>query len=105
LKKSVTSTPILTTPADNHPFQIKANSSDFATRAVISQLLLEDEKWHPVAYLSKSLLETEQNYEIHNKKMLAIVCALEEWRHFLEGTPDRFEIWTDHKFMLVKKLN
>ncbi len=51
----------------------------------------------------------ERNYEIHNKEMLAIIRALEEWRHFLEGAPDKFEIWTDHKnleyFMSTKKLN
>ena len=41
--------------------------------------------------------------------MLAIVRALEEWRHFLEGTEHQFEIWMDHKnleyFMTAKKLN
>ena len=41
--------------------------------------------------------------------MLAIVRALEEWRHFLEGAKHQFEIWTDHKnleyFMMAKKLN
>ena len=41
--------------------------------------------------------------------MLAIVQALEEWRHFLEGTKHQFEIWMDHKnleyFMTAKKLN
>jgi hypothetical protein len=35
--------------------------------------------------------------------------GLEEWRHFVEGTKHRFEIWTDHKnlqyFMSAKKLN
>ena len=40
---------------------------------------------------------TERNYEIHDKEMLAIIRALEEWRHFLEGTEHQFEIWTDHK--------
>jgi hypothetical protein len=97
LKKAITSAPVLTTPADNRPFRIEADSSDFATGAVLSQLSSEDEKWHPVAYLSKSLSETERNYEIHDKEMLAIMRALEEWRHFLEGAPDKFEIWTDHK--------
>jgi hypothetical protein len=62
-----------------------------------------------IAYLSKSLSETERNYEIHDKEMLAIIRALEEWRHFLEGAPNKFEIWTDHKnleyFMSAKKLN
>ena len=79
LKESVISAPVLTTPADDQPFRIEADSSDFATGAVLSQLSVEDEKWHPVAFLSKSLSETERNYEIHNKEMLAIIHALEEW--------------------------
>jgi hypothetical protein len=38
--------------------------------------------------------------------MLAIIWALEEWRHCLEGAPHKFEIWTDHEyFMSAKKLN
>ena len=68
-----------------------------------------DRKWHPIAFYSKSLSSVEQNYEIHNKEMLAIICALEEWRHFLEGATHLVEIWTDHKnleyFMMAKKLN
>jgi len=51
----------------------------------------------------------EQNYEIHDKEMLAIIWALEEWRYFLEGATHLVEIWTDHKnleyFMTAKKLN
>jgi len=109
LKELVTSTPVLTTPADDQPFCIEADSSDFATGAVLSQLSVEDEKWHPVAYYSKPLLETKRNYEIHDKEMLAIIRALDEWRHFLEGALQKFEIWTDHKnleyFMTAKKLN
>jgi len=69
----------------------------------------EDRRWRPVAYLSKSLNETERNYEIHNKEMLAIIRELENWRHLLEDTHFKFEIWTDHKnleyFMKVQKLN
>jgi hypothetical protein len=109
LKELVTSTPVLTTPADDQPFCIKADSSDFATSAVLSQLSPEDKKGHPVAYYSKSLLETERNYEIHDKEMLAIIRALDKWRHFLEGAVHKVKIWTDHKnleyFMSAKKLN
>jgi len=51
----------------------------------------------------------EQNYEIYDKEMLAIIWALEKWRHFLEGMTHLVEIWTDHKnleyFMTTKKLN
>jgi len=67
-----------------------------------------DRKWYPVAFYSKSLSSVEQNYEIHDKEMLAIICALEKWRHFLEGVTHLVEIWTDHKnleyFMTAKKL-
>jgi hypothetical protein len=82
---------------------------DFATGAVLSQVSAEDDKSHPVAYLSKSLTPVECNYKIHNKEMLAIIRALQEWRHFVEGTEHACEIWTDHKnleyFMMAKQLN
>jgi len=65
--------------------------------------------WRPVAFISKSLSDTERNYKIHNKEMLAVVRCLEAWRHFLEGTTIRFEIWTDYKnleyFIKTQKLN
>ena len=108
LKEKITSSPILVLPDNSKPFRIEADSSDFATGAVLSQQS-SDEKWHPVAFLSKSLSPVERNYEIHDKEMLAIVRALEEWRHFVEGAEHQFEIWTDHKnleyFMTSKKLN
>ena len=111
LKELITSTPVLVFPNDSLPYRTEANSSDAATGAVLSQQtsLENGGKWHPIAFFSKSLSPVEQNYEIHNKKMLAIIQALEEWRHFLEGTPCQFEIWTDHKnleyFHTSKKLN
>jgi len=37
----------------------------------------EDGRWRPVAFLSKSLNETERNYEIHDKEMLVIIKELE----------------------------
>ena len=41
--------------------------------------------------------------------MLAIMIALEEWRHYLLGTKEPFDIWTDHQnltyFREAKKLN
>jgi len=76
---------------------------------VLSQICLTDDKWHPVAFFSKSLSPVERNYKIHDKEMLAIIRALQEWRHFVEGAKHQFEVWTDHKnleyFMLAKQLN
>jgi len=82
---------------ESDPFWIEVDSLDFATGAVLSQQLTMDGKWHPVAFYSKSLSSVEQNYKIHNKEMLAIIRALEEWRHFLERATHPVEIWTDHK--------
>ena len=109
LRDRITSTLILALPDNSRPYCVEADSSDFTTGAVLSQQNPEDQKWHPIAFLSKSLSPVERNYEIHDKEMLAIVWALEEWRHFLEGTKHQFEIWMDHKnleyFMTAKKLN
>jgi len=69
----------------------------------------KDRKWRPVAFLSKSLNKTKRNYEIHDKKMLAVIRGLENWRHLLKSAKYRFEVWTDHKnleyFIKVQKLN
>jgi len=73
LKQSVTAAPVLISPDSTRPFRIEADSSDFATGAILSQVSAEDEKWHPVTFLSKSLSPVERNYEIHNKEMLAII--------------------------------
>ena len=41
--------------------------------------------------------DAERNYEIYDKEMLAIICALQAWRQYLEGIPSQFEIQLDHK--------
>ena len=65
--------------------------------------------WRLVTFLLKSLNETERNYEIHDKEMLAIIQRLKSWRHLLEGAQSKFKIWTNHKnleyFMKAQKLN
>ena len=97
LRDQIIAAPILTLPDNSRPYHVEADSSDFATGAVLSQQNPADNKWDPVAFLSKSLSPVNRNYEIHNKEMLAIIRALEEWRHFLEGAEHQVEIWTDHK--------
>ena len=39
----------------------------------------------------------ERNYEIYDKKLLAIVEALTKWRQYLLDTTENFEVWTDHE--------
>ena len=66
--------------------------SDFATGVVLSQLDPDDNLWHPVAFYSKSLSIHERNYEIYDKELLAIICALKEYRQHLLEHPEIIEI-------------
>ncbi|KAI3364204.1 hypothetical protein L3Q82_010812 [Scortum barcoo] len=43
------------------------------------------------------LSPAERNYDIGNRELLAVKLALEEWRHWLEGSKQPFLVWTDHK--------
>jgi len=88
--------------------RMKVNTSDYEMGGVLF-IECEDRKWRPMAFLSKSLNETERNYEIHDKEMLVVIRRLENWRHLLEDAKYKFEVWTDHKnleyFMKAQKLN
>ncbi|MBW0556726.1 hypothetical protein O181_096441 [Austropuccinia psidii MF-1] len=42
------------------------------------------------------LLPAELNYEIHEKELLGIVCALKRWRAFLLSLSSPFEVLTNH---------
>ena len=105
------SSPVLIFPDDSCPYYVEANSSNAATGAVLSQWTLSENggKWHPITFFSKILSTVEQNYEIHDKEMLAIIHVLEEWQHYHEGTPCQFEVWMNHKnleyFRMSMKLN
>jgi len=100
--------PVLAIPDINREMRVEADASDYAMGGVLLTKC-EDGKWRLVAFISKSLNTTEQNYEIHDKEMLAVISCLEAWRHYLKGAKLEFEIWTDHKnlqyFMISQKLN
>jgi len=76
---------------------METDALDYVYGAVLSQKNLEDQKYHPVAFYSKSMNPAERNYRISDKEALAIVQALQHWRHWLEGTTIPVEIITDHK--------
>jgi hypothetical protein len=108
LKRAITTTPVLAFPNDLATYCVEADSLDFMTGGVLSQVQ-EDRKWHPVTFLSKSLDKVQRNYDIRDKEMLAIIQALTEWWHLLEGAEHWFEVLSDHQnlksFMAAKNLN
>ncbi|XP_061550331.1 uncharacterized protein LOC133411694, partial [Phycodurus eques] len=68
-----------------------------------------NQRLHPCAFFSRRLSPAEANYDVGNRELLAIVLALQEWRHWLEGTKEPFQVFTDHKNLsylrTAKRLN
>ncbi len=61
-----------------------------------------------MTYLLKKLLLIEQNYNVHNKKLLAIVVFLESWKIYIKKLL-KLIILTNYKnfihFIIIKQLN
>jgi len=74
--------PVLLLPDYGKPFTLITDASNFAMGAILKQ---DDafRRSYPVAYYSKSLQPAKQNYEIHDKELLAIVQALKHFRYYL----------------------
>ena len=81
-----------------------------ASNLVIEETLCQehDDKWHSMTYLSRKLSSTEQNYDIHDKKLLTIVIALKKWKIYVKKA-SKLIIFTNHKnllhFTITKQLN
>lgn len=109
LKLCFTSAPVLVHPDPSLQFVVEVDASDIGVGAVLSQRSPTDQKLHPCAFFSKRLSPAEQNYSIGDRELLAVKLALEEWRHYLEGTELPFIVWTDHKnlsyIQSAKRLN
>ena len=107
-KRRFTEEPVLIMPDHSKPFQIKANTSKYASGAVLTQCDANGDR-HPVAFISKTFSPTERNYEIYDQELLAIIRALEEWQHYIQGSPHTTTILSDHKYLTyyreARKLN
>jgi RNase H-like domain found in reverse transcriptase len=82
-------------PNHSKPFQIQVDSSLFATGGILSQMDTNGDR-HPCAYLSKSLTKEQRNYDTADRELLAIVQALKEWRHYIQGSGHTTIVLSDH---------
>ena len=60
---------------------------------------------HPIAFASRKLSTTEKNYTTTKKEGLAMVYALQKFRHYLLG--GHFKMYRDHstlKYLINKPL-
>jgi len=56
---------VLVVPDLDKEMRVEADTSEYAIEGVLS-IRYEDNKWKPVALISKSLNKAKRNYEIHN---------------------------------------
>ncbi|KAF8755227.1 hypothetical protein RHS01_05546 [Rhizoctonia solani] len=96
LKVLVTKLPVLIHSNPKLPYYLETDASGVAMGAILSQQG-SDNRLHPIAYMSKSFSGAEANYDTHDKELLAIIKALEEWRIFLEATDKPVQVFTDHR--------
>jgi hypothetical protein len=85
-------------------FYLQTDASAYSMGAVLSQQgrnppyarKNSKPKNHPIAYYSATFTPTEQNYDIYERELLAIMKSLAHWRPYLEWTKEPFTILTDH---------
>ena len=95
-------------PDQTKPFQIETDTSKYASGAILTQTDMNGNQ-HLIAFLSKTFTETERNYDIYDQELLAIIRALTEWRHYIQGSGHTTEVLLDHMnlmyFKSAQKLN
>jgi hypothetical protein len=96
LKAVFCSAPLLAHFKPQQPIAIEADASDFAMSMILSQPHA-DGSLHPVAFASRKFPAAEINYDVHGKELLSIVTAFKTWWHYIEGSPHRITVYSDHK--------
>ncbi len=76
--------------------ELAIDALDYAMGAEVGQTG-KDGKYRPISFFSKKFLGAELNYEIHDKELLAIVRAIEENRHYLEGAKHQITVYSDYQ--------
>lgn len=92
LKNLVSKTPMFRGPNWDLPFQISSIASDTAIGAVLGQE--EDKKPYAIYYISKNLSLVELNYTVTGKEFLAVIHAVNKFRHYITRYP--IVLYTDH---------
>lgn len=99
LKIAVTNAPVLVLPNFTLPFEVKTDALGFGVGVVLMQ------KRCPIAFFNKALHGKHLLLPTYEEEMLALILAIEKWRHYLMG--NHFVVRTDHcslKYLWEQKL-
>jgi hypothetical protein len=100
LRTAFTTAPVLRHFDSILPTVIEADASDYALGSVISQRDPTDGTLHPITFHSRKFNPAEENYEIYDKEMLAIVETMDKYRHYFEGLGQKVTVYSDHRNLL-----
>ena len=108
LKKAFTEALILQHFDWTHEVTVEINTSDTVIAGVLLQKN-EDDWLQPMIYFFSKMFLTEINYNIYDKKLLAIIQVFEEWHSELKDSEKPVQVLCDHKnlewFMTIKSLS
>ncbi|GBM34504.1 Transposon Ty3-G Gag-Pol polyprotein [Araneus ventricosus] len=92
-KNDLANATLLSFPNSELPLSLFTDASDTAIGAVLQQY--ENSTWQPIAFYSKKLNDTQQNYSTYDRELLGIYLSVKHFKHYPEGRT--FTIYTDHK--------
>jgi len=103
LKHQLSTAPILRGPDWALPFHISSDASDTAIGVVLGQ----EENGLPYAiyFISKNMTPAELNYTVTEKEFLAVIYAINKFRHYITGYTTF--VHTDHsaiKYLMKKSV-
>ena len=94
LKEKIRSAPVLIFLDFDKPFLLETDASGEGLGAMFSQKQ-DDGCYHPVAFGSRALTPSEQNYHSSKLEFLALKWSItKHFKEYLEYTP--FIVWTDN---------
>jgi hypothetical protein len=102
LKEKLSTAPILIFPNWEIEFHVHVDASGIALGAILVQPG-EGNMDHPIYFSSRKLSQAERNYTTTEREGLAMIYALQKFRHYLLGS--HFKFFTDHSALkyLVNK--
>ena len=100
LKKQISSILVLHHFDIKHQAILKINAFNYVKDDILSQY--DDENvFHSIVFYSKSMISTECNYHIYDKKLLTIIQCFEHWWFKLKDTELFIQMFTDHQTLKI----
>ena len=93
LKEKMVTTPIMVFPNWKRPFHVHVDASSIALGIILAQPG-DGGINPPIAFARRKLSSTKRNYTTIEREGLAMVYALQKFKHYLLGS--HFKMFTDH---------